>query len=112
MLLINVLLLVMGCFLPPFAIILLVAPFLHPVIVNLGFDPIWFGIIVTINMEAGCITPPFGINLYVVKGIAPDMKMEDIMLGSLPFLLIIFLAIVILSFFPELATWLPLQMAG
>lgn len=110
MLLINFLLLVMGCFLPPFAIILLVAPFLHPVIVNLGFDPIWFGIIVTINMEAGCITPPFGINLYVVKGIAPDMKMIDIMLGSLPFLLIIFLAIVILSIFPELATWLPMQM--
>lgn len=110
MLLINLLLLLMGCFLPPFAIILLVAPFLHPVILNLGFDPIWFGVVVTINMEAGCITPPFGINLYVVKGIAPDMSMGRIMMGSLPFLLIIFLGIVILSIFPELATWLPAQM--
>lgn len=110
MFLINFLLLLLGCFLPPFAIILLVAPFLHPVILNLGFDPIWFGVIVTINMEAGCITPPFGINLYVVKGIASDMSMGKIMLGSLPFLFIIFLSIIILSFFPELATWLPAQM--
>lgn len=110
MFLINFLLLLLGCFLPPFAIILLVAPFLHPVILNLGFDPLWFGVIVTINMEAGCITPPLGINLYVVKGIASDMSMGKIMLGSLPFLFIIFLSIIILSFFPELATWLPSQM--
>jgi tripartite ATP-independent transporter DctM subunit len=112
MFLINALLLILGCFLPPFAIILLVAPLLHPVILKLGFDPIWFGVVVTINMEAGCITPPFGINLYVVKGIAPDMTIGQIMKGSLPFLLLLFLGIVILSFFPDLALWLPGRMAG
>lgn len=112
MFLINVLLLILGCFLPPFAIILLVAPLLHPVILKLGFDPIWFGVVVTINMEAGCITPPFGINLYVVKGIAPDMTIGQIMKGSLPFLLLLFLGIVILSFLPDLALWLPDRMAG
>ena len=112
MLLINLLLLVLGCFLPPFAIILLVAPLLAPLVKTLGFDPIWFGVIMTINMEAGCITPPFGINLYVVKGIAPDMSLGAIMRGSLPFLLIILLSIVILSVFPELALWLPSRMTG
>jgi C4-dicarboxylate transporter DctM subunit len=110
--LINLLLLLLGCFLPPFAIILLVAPLLHPVIVGFGFDPVWFGVVVTINMEAGCITPPFGINLYVVKGIAPDMSIARIMKGALPFLLILLLGIVILCLFPELALWLPRNMTG
>ncbi len=112
MLLINLLLLLLGCFLPPFAIILLTAPLLHPIILKLGFDPVWFGVIVTINMEAGCITPPFGINLYVVKGIAPDVPMSRILLGSMPFLAILLLGIVIVSLFPELALWLPGRMFG
>jgi C4-dicarboxylate transporter, DctM subunit len=112
MALINLLLLLLGCFLPPFAIILLVAPLLHPVIVGFGFDPVWFGVVVTINMEAGCITPPFGINLYVVKGIAPDMSIARIMKGALPFLIILLLGIVILCLFPGLALWLPKNMTG
>jgi C4-dicarboxylate transporter, DctM subunit len=112
MALINLLLLLLGCFLPPFAIILLVAPLLHPVIVGFGFDPVWFGVVVTINMEAGCITPPFGINLYVVKGIAPDMPIARILKGSMPFLIILLLGIVILSIFPELALWRPRHMTG
>jgi C4-dicarboxylate transporter, DctM subunit len=112
MALVNLLLLLLGCFLPPFAIILLVAPLLHPVIVGFGFDPVWFGIVVTINMEAGCITPPFGINLYVVKGIAPDMPIARILQGSMPFLLILLLGIVVLCIFPELALWLPRNMTG
>ncbi|MGQ9648189.1 MAG: TRAP transporter large permease [Thermodesulfobacteriota bacterium] len=112
MLIINLLLLLLGCFMPPFAIILLTAPLLHPIILNLGFDPIWFGVIVTINMETGCITPPFGINLYVVKGIAPDIPMGRIIMGSMPFLIILVLGIVLLSLFPELALWLPGRMFG
>ena len=71
MALINVLLLVAGCFLPPVAIILIICPILHPIITGLGFDPIWFGVVITLNLEAGLITPPVGLNLYVVKGIAP-----------------------------------------
>ena len=109
---INVILLVMGCFLPPFVIILLTAPLLLPLIKNLGFDPIWFGVIVTINMEVGCITPPFGLNLFVVKGIAPDVRMFTILKGSLPFAIILLLGIVALSAFPELALWLPHKMAA
>jgi C4-dicarboxylate transporter, DctM subunit len=107
---INVILLVMGCFLPPFVIILITAPLLLPLIKNLGFDPIWFGVIMTVNMEVGCISPPFGLNLFVVKGIAPDIHMTTILRGSLPFVAILLLGIVALCMFPELALWLPKKM--
>jgi tripartite ATP-independent transporter DctM subunit len=107
MLFINLFLLVLGCFLPPAAIILMTAPILYPIIVSLQFDPIWFGVIMTINMEMGLITPPVGLNLYVVKGIAPDIPLTDILRGATPYVFIIALAIVLFCFFPQLITWLP-----
>ena len=73
MLWINLFLLVAGCFLPPVAIILMTAPTLLPIVEGLGFDAIWFGIILTINMEIGLITPPVGLSLYVINAIAPDV---------------------------------------
>lgn len=109
---INVFLLVLGFFLPPAAIILMTAPILYPIIVGLGIDPIWFGVVMTINMEMGLITPPVGLNLYVVKGIAPDIPLGDILKGSLPYVGVIMVCIVILSVFPELVTWLPNKVIG
>lgn len=107
MILINIFLLILGLFIPPAAIILMTAPILYPIITGLGFDPIWFGIIMTINMEAGLITPPVGLNLFVVKGIAPDIPTKDIIVGALPFVGVIIVCIALLSIFPELVTWLP-----
>jgi tripartite ATP-independent transporter DctM subunit len=107
MLYINLFLLVAGCFLPPVAIILMTAPILYPIITAAGFDPIWFGVILTINMEIGLITPPVGLNLFVIQGIAPDISIGKILKGSLPFVLLMILQIVILCIFPEIATWLP-----
>ena len=112
MLIINIFLLFLGCFIPPVAIILIVAPILHPIITGIGFDPIWFGVIMTINMEAGLITPPMGINLYVVQGIAPGVPLHEILKGSLPFIAILLAGIVILCVFPQLAMWLPSKMIG
>jgi tripartite ATP-independent transporter DctM subunit len=109
---INIFLLVAGCFLPPVAIILMTAPILLPIITTAGFDPIWFGVIVTINMEIGLITPPVGLNLYVISGIAPDVPLNKVLAGSLPYLLCMVVAIVILCFVPEIATWLPQRMMG
>ncbi len=109
---INVILLVMGAFLPPFVIILLTAPLLLPLIKNLGFDPIWFGVMMTINMEIGCISPPFGLNLFVVKGIAPDIKMSVILKGTVAFVAILMLSIAAFSVFPEMVLWLPNKMAA
>lgn len=108
--LINVLLLLGGCFLPPVAIILIICPILHPIITGLDFDPIWFGVVITLNLEAGLITPPVGLNLYVVKSIAPQIPLSRVLHGSIPFVLLLLLGIVILSFFPEIVTWLPSRM--
>jgi tripartite ATP-independent transporter DctM subunit len=112
MLLINVLLLVLGCFLPPVAIILILSPILHPIITGLGFDPIWFGIIMTLNLEAGLVTPPVGLNLYIVQGVAPEIPIAEVLKGVIPFILLLFVGILILSLFPGLATWLPSRMIG
>ena len=78
---INILLLILGCFIPPAAVILMVAPLLLPIIQGLGFDPIWFAVIMTVNLEIGLVTPPVGLNLYVVKNIAPDVPMSQVLLG-------------------------------
>lgn len=104
---INLLLLVAGMFLPPAAIILMTTPILMPVITAAGFDPIWFGVILTINMELGLITPPVGLNLFVINGITPDVRLPTILKGAFPFMLCMVVAIVIICIFPEIATWLP-----
>ena len=109
---INVFLLVAGMFLPPVAIILMVMPILTPVLEANNFDLIWFAVILTINMEIGLITPPVGLNLYVLKGVVPDVSLKDILIGSMPFVFLMFASMFILAFFPELALWLPNQMMG
>ncbi len=109
---INVMLLVAGCFLPPAAIILMTTPILLPIITAAGFDIVWFGVILTINMEVGLITPPVGLNLYVINGIAPDVPLAKILWGSLPYVVCMLLAILILCFFPGIATWLPDTLMG
>ncbi len=109
---INVFLLIAGFFLPPVAVILMTAPILLPIIELVGFDPYWFAVIFTINMEIGLITPPVGLNLYVINGIAPDISLPTILKGAFPFMLCMIVAIIILCIFPEIATWLPTAMLG
>ncbi len=109
---INLLLLVLGFFIPPAAVVLMVAPMLLPVIKGLGFDSVWFSVIMTVNLEVGLITPPVGLNLYVVQGIAPDIPLADILRDLAPFVVIDALMIVALCAFPELALWLPGKMIG
>jgi len=109
---INVFLLIAGCFLPPVAIILMVMPILIPVLEANDFDLIWFAIIMTINMEVGLITPPVGLNLYVLRGVAPQVPLPTILRGSMPFVYLMIAAMVILCIFPELALWLPNTLMG
>jgi C4-dicarboxylate transporter DctM subunit len=110
--LINVFLLVCGFFIPPAAIILMTSPILYPIISAAGFDPVWFGVILTINMEIGLIHPPVGLNIYIVQSIAPDVPVTRVMWGTIPYVGCMVLAIVILCVFPEIATWLPDHMMG
>jgi tripartite ATP-independent transporter DctM subunit len=112
LLLVNLFLLVAGLFLPPVAVILMAAPTLVPIIEQAGFDSIWFGVVLTINMEIGLITPPVGLNLYVINGIAPDIKLQTILWGALPFMLCMVLGIILLVMFPGIATWLPDALMG
>jgi len=112
MLLINLFLLVCGFFIPPAAIILMTSPILLPIITAAGFDPVWFGVIMTINMEIGLIHPPVGLNIYIVNSIAPDVPVTTVMWGTIPYVLCMFLAIVILCVVPEIATWLPDHLMG
>lgn len=109
---VNILLLVLGCFLPPVAIILMVTPVIMPGIIAHGFDPIWFGILMTINMEMGLITPPVGLNLFVINGIAPDIHFREIMWGVMPFIAIMALYIVLLAVFPDIVMWFPNLLYG
>ena len=112
MALINVFLLVCGFFIPPAAIILMTSPILLPIITAAGFDPIWFGVIMTINMEIGLIHPPVGLNIYIVQAIVPSVPVTRVMIGTLPYVLCMMLAIVLLCIFPEIATWLPNRLMG
>ena len=112
MLMINMFLLVCGFFIPPAAIILMTSPILYPIITAAGFDPIWFGVIMTINMEIGLIHPPVGLNIYIVNAIAPDVPIQRVMWGTVPYVICMVLAIVILCAFPEIATWLPDHLMG
>ncbi|MGY8986892.1 MAG: TRAP transporter large permease subunit, partial [Sphingomonadales bacterium] len=112
MAIINVFLLVAGFFLPPVAVILMTAPVLLPIVTGLGFDPYWFAVIFTVNMEIGLITPPVGLNLYVINSIVPDVSLSTILKGAMPFMLCMVLGIIIMSVFPEIVTFLPNYIMG
>ncbi len=112
MALINLFLLVSGMFLPPVAVIVMAAPLLMPIILQAGFDPYWFAVVLTINMEIGLITPPVGLNLFVVNAVAPDVPTSEVLWGALPYVLVMLLGIVLLCFFPGIATWLPEYVMG
>ena len=104
---INALLLFLGCILETVSIILITVPILYPLILSLGFDPVWFAVIMVINMELALITPPVGMNLFVIQGICPDTRMSEILKGVLPFGLMMVLTIALIAWMPQLATWLP-----
>jgi tripartite ATP-independent transporter DctM subunit len=104
---ILVLVVVLGFFLPPVSIILMTAPIILPPLRAAGFDLIWFGVVMTIVMEMGLIHPPVGLNLFVIKNIAPDIPLGDVITGVLPFVVLMALAIVVLCFLPDIALWLP-----
>jgi C4-dicarboxylate transporter, DctM subunit len=96
-----------GCFMDAMALVVLTVPVIFPVVVRLGFDPVWFGVVIVLVSEAGVITPPVGVNVYVIKGIAPEIPLETIFKGIFPFLIAIAVNIIILIAFPQLALFLP-----
>jgi TRAP-type C4-dicarboxylate transport system permease large subunit len=97
---------VLGFFLPPVSIILMTAPIILPPLKAAGFDLIWFGVVMTIVMEMGLIHPPVGLNIFVIKNIAPDIPLKDVVWGVMPFVGLMMFAVVVMCFVPEIATGL------
>ncbi len=100
----------LGCFLDAISMMVLTMPVIYPVVLALGFDPIWFGVIAVLMMEAGLITPPMGLNVFTVAGVVKDVSVEEIFRGVLPFLLAIIAIVIFITIFPELALMLPSMM--
>jgi C4-dicarboxylate transporter, DctM subunit len=101
------LVLFLGCFVECVTIMVILTPILYPVVLKLGIDPIWFGVFLTINMELALITPPVGLNLFVINTIVPESKLEEVYQGVWPFILLMILSLVVIYLFPSTATWLP-----
>lgn len=104
--------LIVGMFLEPVSMTFITLPTLFPIIQLAGYDLIWFGVIYTITMEIAVLTPPVGLNLYVIQGLAPkDVQINDVIMGTLPFIGALVLLITLMLLFPEIALWLPKAMA-
>src|SRR5258706_575845 len=108
--LIMVMYLVLGCLMDAMAMIILTVPIIFPVISHLGFDPIWFGVIIVMTVELGLIHPPVGMNVFVIKSVVKDVSFATIFKGVIPFVATDLIRLVILIAFPLLATWLPQRM--
>jgi C4-dicarboxylate transporter, DctM subunit len=102
----------LGCIMEGFAIMFLTLPIIYPVVVNMGFDPIWFGVLLTLLIEMGLITPPVGMNVYVISGVARDVPMATIFRGIFPFFIAMIVCMALLLLFPGLALFLPATMNG
>lgn len=107
MLVIVAVLVVLGCFMETLSMLLTTAPLVTPIVIALGYDPVWFGILLMVLLETALITPPIGINLYVVQGIRERGEMLDVMKGAAPFVVTMFAMIAFLLAFPQIALWLP-----
>ena len=104
--------LVLGCFLETLSMMIATIPIVVPVILQFGIDPVWFGVFLVVMMEVALITPPLGMNLYVVQGVRQSGSIRDVMVGALPFVTVMLVMVALLIAFPGIALWLPAQMFG
>lgn len=107
LLILVVLYLALGCFMETLSMMITTIPIVAPVMIALGYDPVWLGIVIIILVEVALITPPVGLNLFVVQSLRPSGSMNDVMLGSVPFVFMLLAMVALLAVFPDLALWLP-----
>ena len=103
--------LVLGCFMETLSMLITTATLITPIVIGLGFNPVWFGVLLMVLLEMALLTPPIGINLYVVQSVRRTGSLTDVVIGTLPFLVAMFLMVVLLILFPGVALWLP-NLAG
>ncbi len=111
LILVNIILFIMGQFMEPSSVVMIMVPLLLPIATELGIDPIHFGIIMVVNMELGMITPPVGLNLFVASGLT-GMSLKDVVIASLPWTITIFIGLVLVTYVPAISLWLPNLMFG
>ena len=99
--------LVLGCFMETLSMMITTIPIVAPIMIGLGYDPIWLGIVIIVLVEAALITPPVGLNLFVVQSLRKTVSMNAVIVGSLPFVFAMFIMLALLAAFPALALWLP-----
>jgi TRAP-type C4-dicarboxylate transport system permease large subunit len=104
-------LLILGCFIDAITIMLLTVPIFVPVIESLGFNPVWFGVLYVVNMQIGLITPPMGLELFMMRT-AFNIPVDKLLRGVVPFLIVLFIFLAILIAFPDISLWLPEMMRG
>ena len=104
--------LILGCFMETLSMMVATVPIIAPIMIKAGFDPIWFGVLIVILMETAMITPPVGINLYVVQGLRKRGRIDDVIIGAAPFVVTMLVMIAVLSNWPALALWLPRMAAN
>jgi C4-dicarboxylate transporter DctM subunit len=102
--------LILGCIMEAYSMIILTLPILFPIVTALGFDPIWYGVIMVIMIEQALITPPVGMNLFVMQGVAKDVPLFTIARGALPFVIAMLVCVILLAIFPQIALFLPNSM--
>ncbi|MBQ9980381.1 MAG: TRAP transporter large permease [Oscillospiraceae bacterium] len=107
MIMLFILWFIMGCLMDPGSMVILTIPFIYPALVELGFDPIWIGVVSTLCVEIGMITPPVGLNLFVLRSVADQVPMTQILKGALPYVLVLIIGLTILCLFPQIALFLP-----
>jgi C4-dicarboxylate transporter DctM subunit len=103
----NILMVFLGCILETVSIILLTVPIVAPIMSALGIDPIWYAIVLTVNMEMALVTPPVGMNLYVINGLDDDIHMSEVIQGVAPFIVILGAFLIFTMLVPPMSTWLP-----
>lgn len=102
----------LGCMMNVIPMLMLTLPSIFPTVVAMGFDPVWFGVVSVMVMEMGQITPPVGVVVFALSGVAKDIPLETIFRGILPFVLLIILGVILVTLFPSIATWLPYAIMG
>ena len=102
--------LILGCLLDAFGMILLTLPFVFPIIVHLGFDPVWFGVVLVVLTEVALITPPVGLNVFILSKMTQQASMAQIFRGAMPFVFLSLAVILLITIFPDLALWVPSTM--
>ena len=107
LILMMIILFILGCFLDPITIVIITIPVFLPIVKHLGFDPVWYGVLFVTNLQLGYVTPPFGMSLFYLKGVAPkEITLNDIYRSVWPFILVEIIAIALLITFPQLIMWI------